>query len=69
MTSVSVVLQKGRVKPPTLKQYFEDRYGMDAGTLERAKTNFARSLAGYAVVCYIMQVRCIADSTDPPAAK
>lgn len=54
---LAAVHHRGRSKPPTLKQYFDERYGKDAGALQRAKTNFARSLAGYAVVCYIMQIK------------
>lgn len=42
----------------TLKDYFEKIFnGSQSSTYKRAQENFARSLASYSIICYILQIK------------
>ena len=50
--------QLGKEGAKTLKQHFSNRFGEEEGpAYKQAQMNFARSLAGYAVVCYLLGIK------------
>jgi len=50
--------QLGKLGAKTLLQHFTNQFG-DSNSFEfmRAQSAFARSLAGYAVVCYLLNIK------------
>ena len=51
-------LQIGKQKFANLYEYFQHKFGREDGQkFEAARRNLVRSLAAYAVVCFILQVR------------
>lgn len=65
MSTVQMQKAKGgtpKIATPTLGDWFEERFGGAGGEsgrkeMETAKRRYAQSLAAYAVVCYIMQIK------------
>lgn len=51
----SISALKKTHKGASLRQIFLDRYG--AAGFEQAKANFSHSLAGYSLVCYLLQIK------------
>lgn len=49
---------------PNLADWFEESFGPDEESLRSARQRFVHSLAAYAVVCYIMQVRTFLAAPD-----
>jgi phosphatidylinositol kinase/protein kinase (PI-3 family) len=50
--------QIGKLGFPTLFDFFLNSFGRpESGEFEDARRNMIQSLAAYAVVCYILQVR------------
>ena len=58
MTQVKSRDQIGKLGSKTLLQYFENQFG-ERGSFRfrRAQWAFACSLAGYAVVCYLLHIK------------
>ena len=59
MTELSISEgDNSRRKIITLKDYFEKLFGgLQTGSFRRAQKNFAKSLASYSIICYVLQIK------------
>ena len=50
--------QFGKDGEKTLRQHFLNKYGSESSTnYKQAQLEFARSSAGYAIVCYLLSIK------------
>ena len=50
--------EMGRAKVNDLLAFFKIRFGpVESVSFQKARTNFIKSMAGYSLICYIIQIK------------